>query len=150
MKNQQHTAGCVKAFKKAEDRMKLKNYDRYYVLVDVHETMLKPNYDDPEHSTQWYDHAKDVMQHLSSRPEVILILWTCSKSEHVKQYMDFFESHGIKFSYYNENPECAKLPAGYGGSYDKKLFANVILDDKAGFDHEHDWVALKEYFGLPV
>ncbi len=143
-----HTAGCVKAFDKAIKRMQARNYNCFYVLVDIHETMMKPDHESGKHSTEWYEHAKDVMQYLTSRQDAVLILWTCSRDDHIEDYLKFFKSHGVEFKYYNENPECKDTKEKYGGSYDKKMFANVILDDKAGFDNETDWLALKEYFNL--
>ena len=55
---------------------------------------------------------------------------------------------GIEFSYINENPEVAGKTEW--GDFDTKMYANVLLDDKAGFDPEEDWHALLHHFSTPL
>ena len=78
---------------------------------------------------------------LSEREDVKLILFTCSHPQELKQYVEFFRTHGIHFDYANENPEVET--ADYG-CFDSKIYFNVLLEDKAGFDPETDWLRIKE------
>lgn len=114
-----------------------KGYDCIYVFVDIHGTVVKPNYSTTELPTEFYYNAKGALQALSKRPDVRLIMYTCSHYEDLVKYQNFFSANGIKFDYINENPECV-TGTGYG-NYDKKPFYNILLDDRAGFEPETDW-----------
>ena len=80
----------VKTFEKAFETAKRKNWDKIYVAVDLHETCLKPTWQ-KEISTEYYSFAKDVLLILSERPDICLILWSCSLAEINKEYYDFFK-----------------------------------------------------------
>lgn len=124
-----------------------KNWDKIYVLVDVHETFMKPNYEGANGSTEFYALSVDVLKMMSDRSDICLILWTCSSAEHRQGYVDTCKELGINFEYQNENPECG-ASFKWGGDYTSKMYANVILDDKAGFEHECDWFELYKYFSI--
>lgn len=128
----------VKTFKTAFERKEERGWDRIYVVVDIHETILKPNYGGL--STEFYDYAVDVLRLLSDREDVKLIIWTCSKAEDIEVYQKLFKSENIHFDYVNDNPEVkGKLN---WGDYDAKMYTNVLLDDKAGFSADHDWLPI--------
>ena len=55
-----------------------------------------------------------------------------------KPYIKVFEENGIHFDYINENPEVDNNELG---NFDKKLYFNIGIDDKFGFDAENgDWM----------
>jgi hypothetical protein len=118
-----------------------KNWDRTFWAFDIHGTILKPNYRRDSISTEFYPMAKEVMQMLSKRTDIVRILYTCSYPHEIEQYIEYFKNHGIHFDYINRNPEVAD--GGYGYYHDKFYF-NVLMDDKAGFDGETDWIAIKK------
>ncbi len=124
------------------DAMKKKNWDKTYWYVDIHDTILKSTYSQ-EISNVFFPEARETLQLLSDDPSVVLILYTCSHPGDVKKYMEFFSKEGIIFDYdfTNTKPEIDNTNYGY---YDDKPYANVILDDKAGFNGEKDWGYIKK------
>ena len=123
------------------DLAKTRGYNKIYVLVDVHDTILKANYIRGNISKEFYPYAKQTLQELSKRKDVCLILFTCSHPEEIEKYLKFFDEMDIHFQYCNENPEVKTGDDKYG-NYDRKFFFNVLLDDKAGFSAEWNWEAV--------
>lgn len=132
----------VKQFIKSFDNIsKKQDWDKIYVGIDLHETILKPTWTS-ELSTEFYENSKEVLQIMSNRKDICLIMWTCSLPELSKQYFDFFQENGIIFDYINENPE---VTSTIYADFETKLYFNVGLDDKFGFEEE-DWKELLKYF----
>jgi hypothetical protein len=125
-----------KAIKRSFSKARKKGWDKLYWLIDLHETVLKPNYKEKEISTEFYPRAKEVLQVLSIRKDIVLILFTCSWPDEIVKYIQFFAEQGINFEYINGNPEVENQGYGY---YVDKPYADVLLDDKAGFDWQTDW-----------
>lgn len=117
-------------------RVKQKSWKKMYWCFDIHGTILKPNYKSGQIATEFYPGAIEVLQNLSKRQDIVCILYTCSYPHEITQYLELFEQHQIVFKYVNQNPEI--VDGGYG-YYKDKFYFNVLLDDKAGFDGEHDW-----------
>ena len=120
---------------------KEKGWPKTYWAIDIHGTILKPNYKRDEISKEFYPSAIAVLQLLSNRQDIVTILYTCSYPYEIEQYIQYFSLHGIHFNYVNENPEVADGGYGY---YQDKFYCNVLMDDKAGFDGETDWMAIKD------
>jgi hypothetical protein len=114
-----------------------------YWAFDIHSTILRPNYKANEIAREFYPHAVEVLQHISAQKNLIMILYTCSYPHEIKQYLDHFEKHGIRFDYVNSNPHVSDGSYGY---YKEKFYFNVLMDDKAGFDGETDWKAIRDFF----
>ena len=133
----------ITAIQRNDRIAKERNWDRTYWFFDIHETMIVPNYTKEVTSIEFYPHAKDVMQILSNRPEICLVLYTCSWPNEIEKYLALFKKHGINFTHVNRNPEV--VSASYG-CYDDKPYINVLFDDKAGFDPTKDWLILRRYF----
>ena len=128
----------VRTYERAMETKKERDWDRIYVVVDLHGTVLAPNYEGL--ATEFYPHSKFVLRHFSERKDIVLIMWTCSTEEDRNEYNEMFAKEGIKFDYINENPEVqGKLK---WGDFDSKMYANLVLDDKAGFEWQEDWQAL--------
>lgn len=119
-----------------------RNWDTLYFIVDVHEVILKPDYTKP--STEFYPLAREVLEMLSNRPEICLIMWTASKQEDREYYQTFFRDRGINFRYINENPEIPEITTW--GDYRTKMYANVGLDDKFGFDPNIHWEEINQFY----
>jgi len=124
----------VNHFNSIRDR----GWDKTYWGIDLHSTVIIPNYVSGNIPKDFYPLAKECMQMLSNRPDVCLIMWTCSHPHEVEQYITFFEENDIRFDHINGNPEVITDYGGYG-YYEQKPYMNVLLDDKAGFDPETDW-----------
>lgn len=116
-----------------------KRWNETYWAFDIHGTILRPNYETGRISSEFYPGAREVMQRLSKRTDIVRILYTCSYPHEITQYLEYFKLHGIHFHYVNENPAVA---CGAYGYYDDKFYFNVLMDDKAGFDGETDWLAI--------
>lgn len=130
--------------KKTFDIAKKRNWDKTFWAIDVHETMIIPNYKSNDIPKVWYPYALEVMQMLSKRSDVCLILYTCSHPHEIELYNKFFKEHNIDFKYVNENPEVKTDAQGYG-NYDKKFYFNVLFDDKANFDANNDWKRILDF-----
>jgi len=131
----------TKAIETCLRNTKEKKWDRTFWAFDIHSTILRPNYRRDEISTEFYPDAKEVMQVISRRKDIVKILHTCSYPWEIKQYLDFFAQHQIHFDHVNQNPE---IHDGAYGYYQEKFYFNVLFEDKAGFDGETDWTLIKD------
>lgn len=121
-----------------------KHWFKTYWCIDIHGTISKPDYRKRTKELLFYPFAKETLQLLSEREDVVLILYTSSYPDEIKIYESIFKGNGIKFDYINENPEISTSNGAFG-YYEQKLYFNVLLDDKAGFDPLVDWVELFKY-----
>lgn len=126
----------TRAIKNCLQRAREKKWKKTYWAIDIHGTLLKPNFKKNEISLEFYPYAVEVMQILARRKDIVKIMYTCSYPHEIKQYVEHFAQHGIYFDYINSNPEI--VDGGYG-YYKDKFYFNVLMDDKAGFDGEKDW-----------
>lgn len=134
----------IKSIKRAEERMKAMSWDRIFFFVDIHETILYPDYNNKEEN-KYYPFAKEVLQYLSKKTDVSLCLYTCSYPKEIERYIKFFKNHDIEFEMINKNIEVENTTYGY---YQDKPYFNLLLDDKAGFEAEEDWKILYRYYKL--
>lgn len=136
----------VKAIKKQhfEAMERHESWDFTYWAFDLHGSIVIPNYETGNIPTEMYPYAEEVLKMLSNRNDIVMFLYTCSHPHEQIQYMDFFRGRGIDFKYVNKNPEVKTQQTGYGYYKDKPYF-NILIEDKAGFDPETDWLAIKQY-----
>lgn len=134
----------IYSFEKAFKTMQLRGWDKIFVFLDIHETMLYPDYNNTD-PLKFYPHAEAVLQYLSTRKDISLGLLTCSYPEEITRYLKFFKEHDINFIHVNKNTEVKNTRYGY---YEDKPYFNVLFEDKAGFNAEKDWIEMAEYFGL--
>lgn len=114
-----------------------RGWDRMYWAVDLHGTLILPNYEKMKaEDVVYYPHAREAMELLTTRTDVRLIMYTCSWPTEIEEYQKRFAADGIHFDWVNENPEVDHTKYGY---YQDKPYFNVLLDDKAGFDPETHW-----------
>lgn len=125
------------------ERFKIRNWNTLYFVIDVHEVILKPNYE-TDYAEEYYPLAKEVLQTLSNRPEIVMIMWTASVHKHREQYMEKFKNDGINFKFHNENPDVAGTTAW--GDYESKMYCNVGMDDKFLFDPFIHWQEIREFY----
>ena len=127
-----------KVVNKAFELAKKRNWDKVYFSVDIHDTMIVPNYQAGNIPTEWYPNAVECLQEFTKRNDIALILYTCSHPHEIEQYIEYFKKHDIKFDYVNSNPEVLTDKQGYG-NYEQKFYVNAVLDDKGGFNPKTDW-----------
>ncbi len=132
------THAIKNCFKIAKER---KWVGSVYFSFDIHDTIIVPNYKVGDIPTDFYPEAKEVLQMINDRPDIDMIMYTCSWPKEIEEYLRFFESQGINFKYVNENPDVKS--EGYG-CYDKKFYCNVLFEDKAGFDPKKDWERVRK------
>jgi len=92
----------------------------------------------------YYPFAKEVLQILSERSDTVIIMFTSSYPEEIEYYNEVFKKDGINFKYINENPEISSAKGSFG-FYEKKMYFNVLFDDKAGFNPNTDWEPIYDY-----
>jgi hypothetical protein len=131
-----------KAFAKAIRR----GWKEIYVAIDIHDTVMVGNYDNTQLPTTWCsDEIEECLKYLSGRPDVVLIIFTYSHDKELVGYLEHFKSLGINFAFANENPAIVTKPQGLG-NYTKKMYFDLLLEDKAGFEPKNDWFIVSETF----
>lgn len=115
-----------------------------YWAIDIHGTILKPDYQNVGIATEFYPYAKETLQLLSLHPENKLIMFTSTRPETIEKYNEFFLENDIVFAWWNENPQVVTKPGGHG-YFDEKFYFNILLDDKAGFNPDVDWLYVYKY-----
>ena len=126
----------VKAIEKAFRVAKERQWEVSYWAFDIHETIIKPNWQAGNIPTEFYPGAVEALRLIGQRTDIKMILYTCSHPHEIEKYLAHFDRHGIQFDYVNENPE---VNNSHYGCYDRKPYFNVLFEDKAGFDANEDW-----------
>lgn len=134
----------TRALTKALETRDSRGWDHIYVLVDLHSTVVKSNWSDTELPDQYYDYALDTLYLMTLNEGIKLILWTSSWERDYIKYKQSMAGQGVIFDYVNENPEEVSNSDGYA-CFEKKMYFNLILDDKAGFEPEEDWEPLRDF-----
>jgi hypothetical protein len=109
-----------------------------YWAFDVHGVILYPNHRKNQFSATFYPWAKETLQLISKRPDIVMIMFTSSYPAEINYYNNVFKYYGIDFKYINENPDIDSTKGNFG-FYEKKFYFNVLFEDKAGFTPEEDW-----------
>jgi hypothetical protein len=125
------------------EMQKVKHWPETYWCIDLHGTIIPSGKDsnDKTDKLEFYPDAKEVLQHLSNRLDVIMILWTSTPIERLMSILLGLEmNHDITFTYVNENPHALNTPRS---DFSQKFYFSVLLDDRAGFEPETDWTAIK-------
>lgn len=117
-------------------------YETYWA-IDIHGTILIPTFRKNSYDSEFYPYAKETLQLLSDRQDIILILSTSSYPEEIEHYQKVFKENNIFFKYINENPDIDSSKGNFG-YYKNKFYFNVLLDDKAGFVPEEEWKEIYE------
>jgi hypothetical protein len=134
----------IKSFDNAYADAIRKDWSYIYVFLDLHSTLIKPNYSAGNIPTEFYKGALEGLRIMSAAQDIKIIMYTCSHPHEIEQYEKMFSRYGIKFDFINENPEVTTTPQGYG-CYDKKPYFNILIDDKASFNPETEWEDIINY-----
>lgn len=119
-----------------------KKWFETYWAIDLHGSIIKPTYNGVE--VEYYPYAKEVLQILTKRPDIKMILWTSSFPDEIRQYLETMCKDDILFDAINENPGISSKNGNFG-YYEQKFYYNVLIDDKAGFIPETEWKQIYEY-----
>ena len=141
MKLQWKVMSIEKSFDKAFEKMNERNWEKIYVLVDIHDTIFEACYYNKE-EYKWYPFAKEALQIMSYADRICLILWSSTYPRVTLNYLNYFKENNINFEYVNGNPEVKDTSLSFFGD---KTYFNVGIDDKFGFDAETDWETVYEY-----
>lgn len=132
----------VEVIKTAYKRAAAKGWDTLYWAIDIHETIVEPTHQEGVIGKA-YPWALETMWFLLQFPETRIILWSSMSREELERHRDcFFDSCGVPSEgrvYLNENPETG---ATKYANFDQKMYMNMLLDDKAGFDPKIDWTSI--------
>lgn len=126
------------------EKARTRDWDKFYITVDLHDTVLGSTYVGSDISKNFFDRAIPCLQLISKRKDTVLILDTSSNHKDIAKYLTMFSSLGIHFDYVGENPE--QKNTSYA-DFNKKYYFNLRLDDKAGFNPHTHWKLLEETFG---
>ena len=126
----------IGTFERALDVKSKRNWEKIFIAVDLHETIIRPSYDINEMAVQFYPFALESLQLLTKRDDVVLILWTSSNRESILRYHKMFQVFNVRFDFVNRNDD---VPSTELADFSEKMYMNVIIDDKAGFEAETDW-----------
>ena len=136
----------IKTFDNEFQKMKDKNWDYIYVLVDIHGTIFVPSYNNEE-TYEFYPYAKEALQKLSERKDVKIILWSSTDRKTLNKYHIELCNNDIYVDYFNVNPEVDDDNCDIKtSSFKHKPYFNVGIDDRFGFEPEKDWKSICSFF----
>lgn len=127
----------MKSWKKIIDdafiQKKSRGWEKFYWAIDLHDTVITGKHNSNYNKSTLFPNAKKTLDYLFDHPNHVTILWT---SSYDKTITDVLKQFDLKFNYFNENPECCSSDLC---DFQKKMYFNFLLDDKAGFDPQSDW-----------
>lgn len=124
---------------------KNQNWFYVYFAIDIHGVISQPDYRKTLKEITYYPYAKETLQLLSQREDIVMFLFTSSYPEEVQKYVEIFKKDDINFKYVNENPEISESKGSFG-YYEKKPYFNVYFEDKSGYNPLTDWKPIYRYF----
>ena len=135
----------IKHIKNMYDYIKKKNWNKLYIAIDLHGTTIKPDYNRDTNEMLFYPFAKETLQLLTKREDIVLIMYTSSYPDEISKYITILKNNDINFNYINCNPEVSEEDGSFG-YYQDKMYFNVLLEDKAAFVPSKDWEPIYNYF----
>jgi hypothetical protein len=129
-------------FNEAWEKKTKRGWQCVYIMVDLHGVVLNSTYKASNELKFAHLNTMPCLSYLSKQQDVVLILWTSSHWSEIQNVISWFKLWGINFRFVNENP--LEKDTEYA-SFSKKPYFNIVLDDKAGFDPDHDWSELLQW-----
>ena len=127
----------IKIFKEKQENF----YNKIYICIDIHNTILVPCWNNEE-TYEYFPYAREVLIKLSKMEDIVLILWSASYPDKLEQYLVKFKKDNINFKYINKNFEIRNNKIS---CFDFKLYCDIGIDDKFGFDAEIEWKEIFNY-----
>lgn len=122
-----------------------RGWDHIAIAVDLHGTVFKSTYK-PGLATEYYPYAKECLQMLSDRPDILMYMYTGTPEDLRVEYFDFFNGDGIYMSPDQKGTMALmNIQNNEFQNFDDKPYFNVLLEDKAGFDPKIDWLDILIY-----
>src|SRR3954463_4105842 len=84
---------------------KEKKWDYLYWAIDLHDCVIPGTYTRMNEGKTLYPHAKEVLLWLTSRQDMISILWTPSHTDAIANVLEWLAGFGIMFDHLNNNPD---------------------------------------------
>lgn len=136
----------TEAFRNAFSIMAERSWDKIAVAVDLHGTVLKPNYG-IELAQEFYPGAEECLKYMSTRGDIVMFMYSCTPTNLKNMYNTMFVSKGIHIhTSINDVYKLMDITSSVYQSFSEKPYFNVLLEDKAGFNPETDWEELLKYF----
>lgn len=113
-----------------------RDWTHLYWCIDLHDTIITGKYNKFNQGATIFPYAKETLDYLYNTNDNVIILWSSSYTDAMVDIVDRFK---LKFHHFNNNPEC---PSNNLCDFNNKLYFNFLLDDKAGFDPNNDWLEI--------
>ena len=104
------------------------------VAVDFDGTITKDN-KFPEHIGVVRDGCKEAIEYIRQKNKVVL--WTCRSGKYLDEAIEFLKANGIEVDGVNTD---------IYSKTDRKIMADIYIDDKNIFCTEIDWAEIKRWF----
>ena len=118
--------GLLRVIKESAKIGRAKEWYETYWAFDFHSTIIKPTYDLNDRKIDYYPYAKEAMQLITLRDDIITIAWTSSFPNEIKDYEEQFTKDGIQFDHIGRNPEISSSLGNFGYYKDKFYFRRDI------------------------
>lgn len=132
------------AIKSAFSKKNVRGWDRWprmYWAIDLHDVIIPGTYTRDNAGRHFYPKSKEVLQWLTDRKDMCIILYTSSHEDAIADIVKWLALNDIKVDYVNCNPECTDTNLC---SFSGKFYFDVMLEDKAGFLGWTDWEEIKK------
>ena len=117
-------------------------WPRMFWAVDLHDVIIPGTYTLNNEGKQPFPYAVEVLQWLTNRKDMGIILFTSGHFEptlNIRKWLS--KEYDIVFDFVNKNPEC---PDNELCCFKGKFYFDIMLEDKAGFDGMSDWKTIKD------
>ena len=122
-----------------------RGWDHIAIAVDLHGTVFKSTYA-PGLATEYYPHAKECLQELTKRPEILMYMYTGTPEALRYKYESVFFQHNIDIDVdAGAIMKKMNIKNNEFQNFNDKPYFNVLLEDKAGFDPMMDWLDILIY-----
>lgn len=84
----------VKQLHNSFDYMVKRNWEKIYIAVDIHGTVMEPTYSDLL-SHKFYEDSIETLKLFSERNDCSMILWTSSNKSNAQAYFDLLKNKQV-------------------------------------------------------
>ena len=116
-------------------------WPRLFWAIDLHDVIIPGTYTRNNEGRCLYPHAEEVLRWLTDRKDMCIILYTSSHQDAIDDILAWLNKYHIRFDYVNCNPESTNNDLC---DFSAKIYLDIMLEDKAGFEGMSDWLVVKE------
>lgn len=135
------------------DLARSKKWDQVIIAVDLHDTVMKSDKynqliklnrtEAGAAKVALFQEAILPLKHMTARKDICLVWYTGTNQDTLgKISLMLKEEYGIVFDNRAENLNFSSVHPGQ--SFEGKPCFDILLDDKAGFQHEYDWFIVQK------